>query len=172
MSAIFSPCGLYRYCLTRDLHELTRYDFMEEVQHPPRVRLYVMLNPSYAGEDRNDPTARRTIGFGLRDGFSRIMLGNAFGIVETDSAKLKSHADPVGPDNDHHLAEMAGWADEIVVAWGARSKFPRGWAHREREVLDLLRGIKPVFCLGTTGDGSPAHPLFLPKNVPVRPYLP
>jgi hypothetical protein len=176
MSAVFSPCGLYRYRLIRDIET----GFWEELDanlmgegpavRPLRTRLYVMLNPSYAGADKNDPTARRTMGFGARDGFGRILVGNAFGIVETDSSLLRHHADPVGPDNDRHLAEMAAQADQIIVAWGARAKFPKSWAHREREVLDLLRAVQPVFCLGKTKDGSPNHPLYLPNTQPVLPY--
>ena len=127
-----------------------------------------MLNPSTADAEVDDPTIRRCIGFARRDGITTMAVANLFAARETASRLLRMWVDPVGPDNDRHLFAMAGWADEVVVAWGARSKLPKAWRHREQEVLGLLPA--GVFCLGTTKDGSPNHPLFLPAGQPLVPY--
>jgi hypothetical protein len=159
MSAIISPCGRYRYALWRSI---------PENDAPRRARLYVMLNPSTADADTDDPTIRRCVGFARRDGFGTVIVANLFGIRETESKRLGAHADPVGPDNDRWLRDLSEGDVQIVVAWGARAKLPKAWAHREREVLGMFYG--PVHCLGTTKDGSPSHPLYLPGDARILPY--
>jgi hypothetical protein len=92
---------------------------------------------------------------------------NLFALRATDPKELRHHPDPVGPDNDMHIdyaAEQVVHAGgRIVVAWGAH-RFAR---ERAREVAEVLRIWGGLWCLGTTRDGSPRHPLYVPYSTPL-----
>ena len=143
--AQFSDCGLYRYRLSRTWNSW----------EPPA--LFVMLNPSTATADADDPTIKRCTRFAQRWGYGGLTVGNLFGYRATSPALLRTVDDPVGPDNDNALRELQLDAGITVVAWGAQG----GLYRRDRAVLDLLDG--PVSCLGLTASNQPRHPLYVPK---------
>lgn len=147
MRAVLSPCGQYRYCLTREW-------LMGE-----GVVLFVMLNPSTADAEADDPTIRRCIGFAQRWGFRGLAVGNLFALRATDPQQLKRVADPIGPENDRHLIWMSNGADVTIAAWGTLGAF----RNRDQRVLGLLRGT--VEHLGLTKQGHPRHPLYLRADV-------
>lgn len=129
--------------------------------------MMVGLNPSIASEYELDPTLRRFSGFAEREGCSRMVIANVFALVSTDPLGLLDVEDPVGPDNDRHIAEAAAEASLIICAWGANEMAEV----RAPEVLKLLQG-KPLWCLGTNMNGSPKHPLYLAANTPLIPFTP
>lgn len=141
-SAVLSPCGTYRYELTR------------RWSNRPLVG-WVMLNPSTADADVDDPTVRRCIGFAKAWGYGGLVIRNLFALRATDPCELDRHADPVGPDNDTHLSRCK-YDDKTVIAWGARG------GDRGHEVLELLekQGARP-HQLAVTDGGQPRHPLYL-----------
>ncbi len=155
-AATFSPCGRYRYDLWR------RWDMFNP---RPGYVLFIGLNPSTATATVDDPTIRRCIKFARRWGFSAYCMANLFAWRDTDPRKMKLAADPVGPENDHRLANLAAGAGLIVCAWGAHG------GHRERagEVVRNLRGLS-LQCLGTNANGSPKHPLYLSSLTLPRPF--
>lgn len=57
---------------------------------------------------------------------------------------------------------------KVIVGWGAHAADPR-IAARVKRVLALLDGV-PLFCLGTTKDNLPAHPLMLAYTTPLVPF--
>ena len=141
--AVLSPCGRYRYSLTRTW---------------PTGRgtvLFIMLNPSTADAETNDPTIRRCIAFARRWGFRRLDVGNLFAWRATDSRELRTVSDPVGPENDRRLMHLSKCADVTIVAWGAHGAY----RNRDLDVLALLTG--KVEHLGLTKLGHPRHPLYL-----------
>jgi hypothetical protein len=143
-----------------------RYALWRTWSRQGRSALFVMLNPSTADETQNDPTIRRCIAFARRWGYGSLTVCNLFALRSTDPAALYSHADPVGPDNDEVIAGHANGAGIVIAAWGVHGAL-RG---RGRTVAEELEGAGcPVFCLGTTKDGHPRHPLYLRGDVePVR----
>jgi len=145
--AEFSLCGRYRYLLWRTWS--TR----------PRV-LWVMLNPSTADEQKNDPTVRRCIGFTQSWGYGGIVVANLYAFRATDPRDLpKDQDEAVGPRNVEALTEAAGLAEMVVAAWGQNAE-PRH-ALRVSRLLTLAAGGR-VFCLGRTKDGLfPRHPLYV-----------
>lgn len=158
MSAVFSPCGVYRYVLTRDLG-------LEVIASP---LAFVMLNPSTADAKINDPTIRRCISFAQRENASALIVGNVYALRSTDPAGLWSHPDPVGPENDQHLRGIAHGARRIVCAWGANVE-----RDRERQACDILReGGAELLCLGVTAQGFPRHPLYVRGDAPLVPFSP
>jgi hypothetical protein len=156
-TAILSLCGTYRYLLTRTW----------DANRSPAC--WVMLNPSTADATQDDPTIRRCVGFARDWGCGGIVVVNLFAFRATDPAALRTAPDPIGPDNDNHIrrAVTIGGAT-VVCAWGAHGTL----LGRGRSVADLIRslGVVPQ-CLGTTRDGQPRHPLYVPSARALEAYL-
>lgn len=160
--AVLSECGTYRYELTR------RWSRDESA-----VATFIMLNPSIADAELDDPTIRRCIGFAQAWGMGGLHVCNLYALRSTDPKGLWTHPDPVGPDNDVHLARhalaarAADWP--LVAAWGAN-------AHPDRvEAVLGLPGMTQLTALGVTKAGAPKHPLArghhrIPDNVTPAPW--
>ena len=149
-SAIFSDDGVYRYRLDRDLNR------------PGRVASITMVNGSTAGGEVDDHTIRKWYGFADRFDIGRFIVGNKFGLAARDVRRLGQVADPIGPENDRHLAEIAGEADLHIVAWGPLGKLPPSLRGRWIKVVAILHAANArLMCLGIANDGQPLHPLTL-----------
>jgi hypothetical protein len=116
--------------------------------------LLVMLNPSTADEQEDDPTIRRCVSFARREAYAAREVVNLYAYRATDPSDLDSVSDPVGPENDRAILLAAGSAGVIVAAWGAH----RLAALRAPHVLHLLDD-RDVRALGLTKSGQPRHPL-------------
>jgi hypothetical protein len=157
MSAIISSCGKYRYRLERD-------------GPGEGATAIIMVNPSTADAERDDATIRKLKGFGERNGWGRLIVGNLFAYRATDVRELGSLSDPVGPENDDHLQAMIDEADSVIVAWGPLSKQPKYHRARWRKLLALSRG-RTLYSIGTPAKcGHPKHPLMLGYDSPVIPW--
>ena len=90
-------------------------------------------------------------------------MANLFAFRATGPADTRAALDPIGPDNDKTLTDLAARASKIVAAWGTHG------AHlgRDKQVLALLPDL---YCLRQTKQGHPAHPLYLPKTLSPIPY--
>ena len=151
-AAVLSADRRYRYLLAR------RVGFEEA------VCTFIMLNPSTADAETDDPTIRRCIDFAQRWDCGRLLVVNLFAYRTTSPAALYAAADPVGPENDAYLRQAAAQAGLLVAAWGAHGSLGnRG--HAVRALLDA--GGYTVHHLGLTADGQPRHPLYLPKSAPL-----
>lgn len=160
MSAVISPCGHYRYRLERQCAG----DGQTAI---------IMVNPSTADAERDDATIRKLRGFGDRNIWGRIVIGNLFAWRATDVRELATAPDPVGSKNDNYLFDMMLDADRIVVAWGPLAKQPRLLRARWRHVMGLGRGLEEVFSIGRPAkDGHPRHPLMLAYAEPIQRWTP
>jgi hypothetical protein len=119
---------------------------------------FVMLNPSTADAQEDDPTIRRCVGFASSWGFGALVVTNLFAFRATNPRELFEQEDPTGPENDSHVRNAAETAAITVLAWGSHGDF----LNRDSEVLKLLAGV-PTFALHVTRNGSPGHPLYLSK---------
>lgn len=150
-SAIIDAGGRYRYLLTR------RWG-------PARGSVcWVLLNPSTADAEVDDPTIRRCIGFSRRLGFDAMQIANLFALRSTNPAALKGCDDPIGPKNDAHIRLAVTVSSLTIVAWGRGGRL-RG---RDRDVTRLLAPLVSLNSFGTTADGSPRHPLYLQSEEPL-----
>lgn len=154
--ARFSKCRQFRYVLTREFDG-------------DSTCLFVMLNPSTADADQDDPTIRRCIGFTKRQGFGRLEVVNLYAFRSTSPAGLSAASNPVGPDNDAEIQEALERADLVVAAWGNNTGFDHG---RVADVMTLIkRSAKPVKCFGLTKQGQPRHPLYLRSDTGLVPLI-
>lgn len=140
--AILDPTGTYRYLLSRVWENNTG-----------KV-VFVMLNPSTADGKEDDPTIRRCVGFAKDWGYGGLEVVNLFALRSTQPEHVFVHPEPVGTENDAAILAAVHGADLIVAAWGTMGNRKR----RDRAMLELLKE-KEVYCLGTTRDGHPRHPL-------------
>lgn len=148
--AKISPCKKFRYHLTR-------------IWDPNGKKLFVIgLNCSTADHKKNDPTVRREIMFARDWGYGGLLKGNLFAYRTKDPKEMKKAEDPIGPENDMWISMMAAVAEKIVIAWGAHG----GFMGRDRQVLKLLDKQR-LWCLGTTQDGFPRHPLYVEHTTPL-----
>lgn len=154
MGAVISGCGRYRYRLTRPSENIC----------PERGgALFVMLNPSTADAELDDPTIRRCRGFARTWGCAGLAVANLYALRSTNPAALWSHPDPVGPENDQHLEELAREFGDVVCAWGSHARLAR-----VESVCEILgRSGARTWCLGTTRAGAPRHPLYVPAAEPL-----
>ncbi|MBD2460605.1 DUF1643 domain-containing protein [Oscillatoria sp. FACHB-1407] len=152
MGAIFDSTGTYRYTLWR------------EWGNSPKV-VFVMLNPSTADADRNDPTIRRCIGLAQMWGFGALEVVNLFAYCATHPTELRQATDPIGVENDRYLLQAVQRSDRTILAWGNWGSLHQ----RDRCVLDLLAQHTPLYCLGMNQSGQPRHPLYVKRNVALIP---
>ena len=154
-SALLSPCGGYRYTLTRDI----------DLPAPSaRKCLFIMLNPSTADGLTDDPTIRRCKAFCQSWSCCQLTVVNLFAMRSTDPKLLLAALEPSGPDNYRHLSEQlnAHNGHLVVAAWGANP------ASRRALIMQVLVSRFNPLCLGETATGTPSHPLYLPKDAQLR----
>lgn len=146
--AYFDSGGLYRYSLWR-VWDATA----------PKLA-FIMLNPSTADAQINDPTIRRCISFAQTWGYGRLEVVNLFGLRTPHPQELRQAADPIGAQCDEYIQTAAQQADRIILAWGNWGNFCR----RDQAVIKLLASDK-LYCLGFNQSGQPRHPLYLKRDV-------
>jgi hypothetical protein len=153
--ADFSPCGRYRYHLFRRLSD------------SPRQVAFVLLNPSTANGETDDPTIRRCMGFARRWGFGELRVVNIFAFRATRPGDMKREADPVGPQNQEWIAGAGREAELIVCGWGNHG----GHLGQGRTAWDSLRavGANPQ-ALVVTRHGHPKHPLYVAYGTAPIPF--
>jgi len=156
MSAVISECGLYRYVLRREIEQ------PHEVFKPC---LFIMLNPSTADAEQDDPTIRRCIAFAKREGCSSLTVVNLFALRATDPSELIGHPDPIGPENDLHIMDqLANHTPGLrIAAWGGKHIA----VERGEWLMDMA---SQLHCLGTTQTHEPRHPLYLRSDTELEEY--
>lgn len=161
MSAVLSPCGLYRYRLERTV----------AMEGP--VYAFFGINPSTADASLDDATVRKWIGFTKTWGGSRFLVGNVWPLRSTDVRALATATRwlDIGRENQRHILAMAAEADILVPCWGDRAKVPKAMHNELDELLSLLKGTgKPVMHFGLTKGGDPKHPLMLGYVTPLQSF--
>lgn len=153
MAAFISPDKRFRYWLTRGT--------------PGRRLCFVMLNPSTADAEQDDPTIRRCLGYRDAWGFSELLVLNLYGFRATDPEELEARHYPPGPDNHNHWEELLPTADLVVCAWGANAQYHQV-KYFQRVTARL--GVA-LYCLDVTAEGQPRHPLYLKANLLPRPWI-
>jgi len=150
-TATISPCGTWRYDLTR--------------RWAPggTTCVFVCLNPSTADAEQDDPTVRRCVRFARDWGHHQFVMLNAYAFRATEPKVMQRAADPIGPENDAYLRAWAERSAMVVAAWGAHiDRF------RQMQLRAMFRGR--LHYLRLTKQGFPGHPLYLPKTLTPQPW--
>jgi hypothetical protein len=147
--AILSYDDKYRYQLSRIWDE-----------EKPKI-LFIMLNPSTADADVDDPTIRRVVNFAKSWGYGGVFVGNLYAFRSTDPKALRCIDDPIGEDNIQHIQSLIRVTERVIYAWGNNKKEPK-W------LCDL---VDQPYCIDISKKGIPKHPLYLKGALEPKLYL-
>jgi hypothetical protein len=158
--AEMSDCGTYRYRLWREWDRVLP------------VIAFLMLNPSTADDQVDDPTITRCLARAVKGGYGRLDVVNLFALRASDPDVLLTHADPLGPGSHAvtSVLEATGRASTVICAWGAHPAA----APRAVDVMHMLgvTGMDGKLChLGLNKDGSPKHPLYVAASTHPKPFI-
>lgn len=152
--AEFSPCGLYRYRLWRTWDT------------EAMALAFIMLNPSTADVETNDPTVERCEQRARRRGYGGLIVANIMAYRATDPGELYKMPglNRGGPDMPENAAALE-WAlmsdSRVICGWGTHADklTDPGLVIEAAKRLDT-----PLYCLRKNANGSPGHPLYLPYS--------
>lgn len=151
--AQFDATGQYRYQLTRHWDD-TR----------PGLA-FIMLNPSYADHQQDDPTLRRCTRLAQQWQYGSLIVVNLFAYCTASPPVLKTVDEPIGKENNRFILQGCQTAEHILLAWG-------NWGSlhdRDRTVLKLVAPYRDrLYCLAINRTGQPRHPLYVPQNTQLR----
>jgi len=152
--AVISLCEKHRYWLTRRISQSFRWI---------KPVVFVMLNPSTADANNDDPTIRRCIDYTKLWGCTDLIVVNLFSFRATEPSELykQSIGDLICKANNDAIRRASELAHTgfIVCAWGEHGKY----LDRAEEVLSTLP-VENTYCLKLNKSGQPAHPLYQKKD--------
>lgn len=156
-TATFSPCGLYRYTLRREWPHMQ--------SDGDRIQVaFIMLNPSTATADVDDPTVAKCGRFARKWECDTLVVVNLFAWRATDPRAMKSADDPIGPQNDEAIRMAARDSEMVICAWGNHGSH----LARSTQVRDMLRAERldeRLRYLKINQSGEPQHPLYLSEKL-------
>lgn len=175
--ALISGDGKYRWRLWREwrgTHDPKNWVWFggkdgagRKIGHPKSV-VFVMLNPSTADGEKDDPTIRRCVAFAKSWNYERIEVVNLFAFRATRPSELLAlnhKSDPVGWENQQHV-ESAVCDDALIIcAWGEHGSH----IGQDETMLGWL-AHKETYALGLTAAGHPRHPLYLKSDAKPIPF--
>jgi hypothetical protein len=152
-SVVFGgPGDCYRYRLTRTWDKAKAH------------AMFIMMNPSVADQNWDDRSVAKCCRFARTWEYGGIYVGNTFAYRATDKKRL-SAIDPIDPENDRHLIEMAKLAEKVIFAYGKPGH--RRLHEQGKRIAKLLigKGVKPHFLKLCKDGTTPCHPLYLRKDL-------
>jgi hypothetical protein len=161
-SSIFDSTLTYRYSLQRCWPD----PLLDNRSIEQKVA-FMMLNPSRADSERDDPTIRACMQFARTWGYSILEVVNLFAYRTPHPHHLMQASDPMGPDNQQYWLTAAATSQQIILAWGNAG----AWQAQDRVALQTLTPHQDkLFCLGLNQSGQPRHPLYVPRNTLPQPF--
>lgn len=166
--AIISKDQKYRYLLWREwrgTHNPNNWRWFGEKDGAghdygePKACVFIMLNPSTANAEKDDPTIRRCVGFAKSWNFERLEVVNLFAHRATKPSvllALSHNDDPEGDQNSEIVRRATAEAGMVICAWGAHG----GHLQQDETALGWF-ACKEKYILGLTADDHPRHPLYV-----------
>lgn len=162
--AAFSECMQYRYMLH------IKWDATKP------SKMFIGLNPSTADERQDDPTVRRCKDYCQRWGYGGLLMTNACAFRATDPKVMLAHDEPIGAGNTIAFLKFIHGlhCDDTppVSAWGnhlckVKANIEGFNGSRHDYLFELMPKLD---YLKMNKDGTPQHPLYLPKVLTPKPY--
>ncbi len=165
-AATFSGDGRYRYWLHRHWDaDLPRF-------------AYILLNPSRADADHDDPTVRKLVALTSANGGGSFELVNLFALMDTRQVGLHrpGAVEELPGENDRWIERVVGRSDTLVLGWGdggaddSLTRGRRAAVRRRAEEVRPLLADRRLWCFRTIKSGAPGHPGRLANNTSLRRY--
>ena len=151
-SATFDASGRYRYRLTRS--------WATDRETSPQVT-FIMLNPSEADAEQDDPTIRACSQFAQSWGYTQLTVVNLFAYRTALPSVLRQVKNPIGFDNDRHVMDAVELADKAILAWGNQGVL----LNRDQTVINSISPYShKLYCLKRNRTGQPCHPLYIKRT--------
>ena len=117
-----------------------------------------MLTPSEASGIVLDSTTLLVLNNASRLGYGSVSILNLFARVNDFSL---IHAEEQDDENLKYIKEEVSKADTVVYAAGVGKKSNKKFLKRERQVMEVLRGVEDkLYCIGNaSGSAMMQHPL-------------
>jgi hypothetical protein len=136
---------------------------------PDPVLGWILLNPSTADAERDDPTICRVTAFSRSWGAGGLQVANLYPLRATDPAALWAAPEALRLGDaeraDAAIAELCRSSAAVVLAWGAQGARCPG---RVRVAIEVARAAQvPLVHLGLTRGGQPRHPLYVKGLTPL-----
>lgn len=150
--------------------KLHRYSLSRTWGDGPRA-VWLMLNPSTADAETDDPTIRKCIGFSERAGFGGLDVVNLFSLRATDPRELITalrRGERCNNDTSNTVLHDVTRGKTVIAAWGAHAGIEQV-RDRVREVVHFC-STHTFLCLGTTKDRHPRHPVRVGYATPLVPW--
>ena len=126
---------------------------------------FILLNPSTADENKNDPTVLRCWTRAQALGFKTMLLTNLFSFRSTNPKGIQIDRDGDLLENTVTIRRCAVRSNLVICAWGNHGKLER----RGHQILGGLRGSGiDVHVFGISKQGEPIHPLYLPYGLETK----
>jgi hypothetical protein len=155
---------------------------------PLRWAAWLMLNPSNANKERDDPTTKLVTHFTREWGYDGWIVVNLYPFISSIPSRMWQWAawDKNGPDwlardamslNLADIERVGRMASIRIVAFGAEAgRRAQPWVEQCLEAFSQpaedSEDDERLWCLGKTIDGSPLHPMARGKNRVPRTAVP
>ena len=136
-----------------------------------KVICFLMLNPSNADYENDDPTIRRCKDFMFDLGYSGLIVVNLFSLITPNPKVLydyigkRKHLEGYNL-NDPYIKYAFKISKTVVAAYGVLKY--QTLKNRAEKIFKWTK--KPIYALRLTKQGFPGHPLYLNKNCKLIPF--
>jgi len=139
----------YRYWLKREWDTTNK-----------ETGVFIALNPSKATHTKCDQTMCNINNLSIQWGWGGFYILNLFAFMATKKEDMLSANNPVGDDNDTHIARICSECKTIILSWGEEK--PKLITDRANVVKNILRDLnKEVFCLSENKSSGYRHPCII-----------
>lgn len=129
---------------------------------------FVMLNPSTADANTDDPTIRKCMTYARTWSYSKLVVTNLFAFRSPTPERLyfRPFDEICGPENNDYIKEVAKLSNMIVCGWGNHGELHG----RGSSILKLLRKYGDPHYLSLNSSKQPGHPLYLSYVIQPKPF--
>ena len=78
---------------------------------------------------------------------------------------MMSQEDPIGPENDAYLQQLATESHQLIACWGNAGIFKDRSTFVKQLLKDKLHYLK------LNKNGEPGHPLYIHSSTELKPFL-
>lgn len=89
-------------------------------------------------------------------------MANLFAFRSTYPRDIYLVDDPIGNENDNYILECVAQSDLVIACWGNNGMY----MNRE----NIIKGLVPNLYFLKNKNGTPHHPLRLPRNIRTIPF--